>query len=150
MPEEATRPIGAVPAHQRKELRIVTKFHKRGKSGIPKETAIIVRCIAKPTGNVLLFGLAKQETIPNPSTTFCLVPSGETRQEVGESHKYQKKVVSENLFVCKDQWPLSLAKLAKRHYGNAGWGQSSYATGEGPAESNQPAQNPKKKILQQT
>ena len=33
MPEEATRPIGAVPVHQRKELRIVTKFHKRG---IPK------------------------------------------------------------------------------------------------------------------
>ena len=37
MPEEAARPIGAVPFHQRKELRIVTKFHKRETSAFPKE-----------------------------------------------------------------------------------------------------------------
>ena len=63
MPEEAARPIGAVPVHQRKDLRIVTKFHKREKNAFPKEVAIIIRCTA--TGNVLFFGLAKQETVPN-------------------------------------------------------------------------------------
>ena len=94
--------------------------------------------------------LALLETIPNPSrengpsTTFCFVPSGETGQVVDESHKYQHKILPENLFVCKDQRPLSLARLAIWHHGNAGWGQSSYATGVGQAESNQPAQNPKK------
>ena len=46
---------------------IVAKLHKRVKSAFPKEVAIIIRCTAKPTRNVLFFGLAKQETIPNPT-----------------------------------------------------------------------------------
>ena len=97
MPEEGARPIGAVLVHQRKELRIVAKLHKRGKSAFPKEVAIIIRCTAKPTRNVLFSGLAKQENHSKPHqrewplTTFCLVPSDEKKQVIDESHTYQNE-----------------------------------------------------------
>ena len=65
MPEKTTRPIRAIPAHQRKELRTVAKLDKRVKSAIPKEMTIIVRQTTKPTRNVFFLNFTKQEAIPN-------------------------------------------------------------------------------------
>ena len=82
--------------------RAVAKFHKKGKKGNPRKGGHHFRRIAATTSDVLIFGLAEKEAVPNSSkrmasTTFCLVLSGERRQEVGESHEYQNKTQPETL-----------------------------------------------------
>ena len=107
MPKKTTRPVSAIPAHKRKELRIVAKFNKRVKSTIPKKVTIIIRCTTEPAMNVLFLNLTKQEAIVNSpgwlEATFCLVPGDEKKQVVDESHKYQHQSHPETLSVCKEQ-----------------------------------------------
>ena len=66
MPEQVMRPPSAVPIHERKKLKAVAKFHKRGERAIPEKVAIIFRSIAEPTSDVLILGLAEQETVQTP------------------------------------------------------------------------------------
>ena len=136
-------PLSAVPSHQGMKFGVVAKSTKGRKGQSQKRWPSLSGALLSS-----FFGLVSAKTRSKllqrewPSTTFCLVPSGEKRQVVDVSHKYQNIVLPETLISCTNQQLPCFAKLAKWHYRSAGWGQSSNAAEGGQAESNQLARNP--------
>ena len=79
-------PLSAVLFPQGKELGAVAKFHKRGKRTLPKEMAIIVRSVAKPASDVLIFGLTNTNGEIEPPTRS----HQDSNDDEGQQYFYRK------------------------------------------------------------